>query len=85
MVAIMPTGIYPPGKTELSKRNGAILVLWDLFIELKDWCNLVNMGLVGLDTHDCQINLVYSKVCSPPFKIPCMTMKSQHWSILIQD
>lgn len=39
-VAIAPTGIYLSGKTELSKRNGAILVPWDLFTEWKGWCNL---------------------------------------------
>lgn len=50
MVAITPTGIHPSGKTELSKRNGASLVLWALFTELKDWCNLLKMSLVGLHT-----------------------------------
>lgn len=85
MVTITATGIYPSGKTELSKRNGAILLPWDLFPELKDWCNLLYMRLVGLETHDCQINLVYGKVSSLPLKVPCMTVKSQLWSILIQD
>lgn len=68
MVAITPIGIYPSGKTELSKRNGAILVLWDLFTDLKDRCNQLNLTLAGLDTHDCQINLVYGEVA------PCLSI-----------
>lgn len=36
MLAVIPIGIYLSGKTKLSKRNGAISVLQDLFTELED-------------------------------------------------
>lgn len=85
IVAVIPLGTFPSGRTRLSKRNGAILVLWDQFTELEDQCNLFNISSVDLETEACKIKFVHLKVRSLPFKIPCMTTKSQCWSILIQD
>lgn len=85
MVAVIPLGTFPSGRTKLSKRNWAILVLWDQFTELEDQCNLFNISSVDLETEACKIKFVHLKVRSLTFKIPCMTTKSQCWSILIQD
>lgn len=72
LVALIPLGTFPCGRTKLRKRNEAILVLWDLFTELEDQCNILNTSPVDLETEACKINFACHKVRSLPYKIPCI-------------
>lgn len=73
-----PWVLFPLGEPSWVKEMGQ-------FWSYEDQCNILNISPVDLETEACKINFVCHKVRSLPFKIPCMTTKSQCWSILIQD